>query len=86
MVYPKYVYAKGFKKSHILFGQHLINTSNFVCITEGALDAMWLNQLGYHAVALLGMQMSKAQEELILRLPSKEIILCLDNDVAGKKR
>ena len=35
--------------------------------------------------ALLGMQMSKAQEELILRLPSKEIILCLDNDVAGKK-
>jgi len=82
---PKYVYAKGFKKSHILFGQHLIDTSNSVCITEGALDAMWLNQLGYQAVALLGMQMSKAQEELILRLPSKEIILCLDNDIAGKK-
>jgi len=82
---PKYVYAKGFKKSHILFGQHLVDTSNAVCITEGALDAMWLNQLGYQAVALLGMQMSKIQEELILDLPSKEIILCLDNDGAGKK-
>lgn len=82
---PKYVYAKGFKKSQILFGQHLVDTSNAVCITEGALDAMWLNQLGYQAVALLGMQMSKAQEDLILGLPSKEIILCLDNDIAGKK-
>ena len=82
---PKYVYAKGFKKSHILFGQPLVDTSNAVCITEGALDAMWLNQLGYQAVALLGMQMSKVQEELILELPSKEIILCLDNDEAGEK-
>ena len=82
---PKYVYAKGFKKSHILFGQPLVDTSNAVCITEGALDAMWLNQLGYQAVALLGMQMSKVQEDLILGLPSKEIILCLDNDDAGKR-
>ena len=82
---PKYVYAKGFKKSHILFGQPLVDTSNAVCITEGALDAMWLNQLGYQAVALLGMQMSKVQEDLIVGLPSKEIILCLDNDNAGKK-
>lgn len=82
---PKYVYAKGFKKSHILFGQPLVDTSNAVCITEGALDAMWLNQLGYQAVALLGMHMSTVQEELIMRLPSKEIILSLDNDEAGKK-
>ena len=62
-----------------------MDTSNAVCITEGALDAMWLNQLGYQAVALLGMQMSKVQEDLILQLPSKEIILCLDNDQAGEK-
>ena len=56
-----------------------------MCITEGSLDAMWLNQLGYQAVALLGMQMSSVQEQLILQLPSKEIILALDNDEAGKK-
>jgi len=29
--------------------------------------------------------MSKVQEDLILQLPSKEIILCLDNDQAGEK-
>ena len=45
---------------------------------------MWMNQLGYPSVALLGMNMSKTQRELLLTLPTKEIILCLDNDDAGK--
>lgn len=82
---PKYLYSKGLKKSKLLFGQSLIpeNTSA-VHVTEGPLDAMWLDQLGFPAVALLGMSMSKKQRDLILTLPTKEIILCLDNDQAGK--
>ena len=46
---------------------------------------MWLNQLGFPAVALLGMSMSEKQKDLILTLPTKEIILCLDNDEAGQR-
>ena len=86
---PKYLYSKGLKKSHILFGQPYIRDCEYVCVTEGPLDAMWLNQLGFPAVALLGMSMSEKQKDLILTLPTKEIILCLDNDEAeqrGKKR
>ena len=55
-----------------------------VYVTEGPLDAMWLDQLGLPSVALLGMSMSQTQRDLLLTLPTKEIILCLDNDQAGK--
>ena len=82
---PKYLYSKGLKKSHILFGQPYIRDCEYVCVTEGPLDAMWLNQLGFSAVALLGMSMSAKQKDLILTLPTKEIILCLDNDEAGQR-
>ena len=82
---PKYLYSKGLKKSHILFGQPYIRDCEYVCVTEGPLDAMWLNQLGFSAVALLGMSMSEKQKDLILTLPTKEIILCLDNDEAGQR-
>ena len=45
---------------------------------------MWLDQLGFPSVALLGMSMSNKQRDLLLTLPTKELILCLDNDEAGK--
>lgn len=82
---PKYLYSKGFKKSHNLFGIHLLEPTEFVCITEGSLDSMWLDQLGYASVALLGAHMSKIQEDLLVGLPTKELVLCLDNDEAGLK-
>ena len=82
---PKYLYSKGLKKYPILFGQPYIRDCEYVCVTEGPLDAMWLNQLGFPAVALLGMSMSEKQKDLILTLPTKEIILCLDNDEAGQR-
>ena len=72
------------KKSHVLFGQPYIQDCDYVCVTEGPLDAIWLNQLGFPAVALLGMSMSEKQRDLLLTLPTKEIILCLDNDSAGQ--
>ena len=81
---PKYLYSRGLKKSHILFGQPYIQDCEYVCITEGPLDAMWLTQSGFPAVALLGMSMSEKQRDLVLTLPTKEVILCLDNDSAGQ--
>ena len=82
---PKYLYSKGLKKSRVLFGQHLImEKTPFVCITEGTLDTMWLDQHGFFSVALLGASLSKAQEELTLGLQPEELVLCLDNDEAGQ--
>jgi len=81
---PKYLYSKGLKKSKVLFGSHKISKCDFVCITEGTLDTMWLNQNGFNSVALLGAHMSKIQEELLVKLPTNELVLCLDNDEAGR--
>jgi len=82
---PKYLYSKGLKKSKILFGQQFLKEKTpFVCITEGTLDTMWLDQNGFSSVAILGAILSKAQEELTLALPTEELVLCLDNDEAGQ--
>jgi len=82
---PKYLYSKGLKKSRVLFGQHLITDKTpFVCITEGTLDTMWLDQHGFSSVAILGASLSKAQEELTVGLQTEELVLCLDNDEAGQ--
>ena len=61
----------------------MLKPSEFICITEGSLDTMWLDQLGYTSVALLGAHMSKMQEDLLINLPTKELVICLDNDEAG---
>ena len=84
-VTPKYLYSKGLQKSKLLFGQELITEpEKFICITEGSLDTMWLDQHGFTSVALLGAHMSKRQQDLALKLPTKELVLCLDNDEAGR--
>jgi DNA primase len=82
--FPKYLYPQNFKKSRVLFGGNLVQPSELLCVVEGPLDAMWLNQLGYNAVAILGMSISKKQVELVQELPVGEVVLCLDNDEAGQ--
>ena len=82
---PKYLYSYGLKKSLVLFGSNRINSSNYVCITEGVLDAMWLDKHGHPSVALLGAHLSRKQAELLIGLPTQELVLCLDNDETGKK-
>ena len=81
---PKYMYSKGLKKSQVLFGEHKIKPSPFICITEGTLDTMWLDQHGFSSVAILGVTLSRSQQEALIKLPTDELVLCLDNDEAGK--
>ena len=81
---PKYLYSKGLQKSKILFGEDKLKKSSFVCITEGSLDTMWLDQCGYSSVAILGSMLSSSQQEALIKLPTDELVLCLDNDEAGK--
>ena len=82
---PKYLYSKGLKKSQVLFGNNHVTPQPFICVTEGCLDTMWLDQHGYTSVALLGANASRVQQEKLLQLPTNEIVLCLDNDEAGSK-
>ena len=81
---PKYLYSKGLKCSRLLFGGDHITKSDFICITEGTLDTMWLDQNGFPSVAIFGASLSKQQEELLLSLPTKELVLCLDRDETGE--
>lgn len=81
---PKYMYSRGLKKSQLLFGEDKLQKAEFICITEGTLDTMWLQQNGYQSVALLGIHLSVAQYNLLKTLPTKEFVVCLDNDKAGE--
>ena len=82
---PKYLYSKGFKKSKALFGMQYLNNVDTLFVVEGALDAMWLDQHGYPSVGILGAVISQAQVDLIRSLRPTEVVLCLDNDEAGRK-
>ena len=83
---PKYIYSLGMKTSEVLFGaNYLPPNSKSIYITEGPLDAIWLNQNGYPAVALFGVHLSRIQERILLSFRAGEIILCLDNDAPGRE-
>ena len=82
---PKYMYSKGLKKSKLLFGACHLFKHSFVCITEGSLDTMWLDQHGFGSVALLGASMSKKQREMLYNIPTQEFVICLDNDTTGQR-
>jgi hypothetical protein len=60
---PKYMYSYGLKKSALLFGGNRIKKSDYVCVVEGTLDAMWLDKHGHSSVALLGAHLSRKQEK-----------------------
>lgn len=81
---PKYENSPNLPRSNILFGE--ISTSkNHIILVEGVLDGLWLNQLGYNAVALLGTYLSGKQMDILRSYRFGEIILALDSDEAGQK-
>ena len=52
-------------------------------VVEGYKACLWLVQHGYPAVALMGAQMTKQQRKL-LSMYDVPLVLCLDNDEAGR--
>jgi len=93
----RYLYPKGFNKAGFLYGQHeyqkdnLIN-ENFkklkydggVALVEGSIDALSFWEIGIPALAILGSNLSDFQKTLLNRLNPAYIVLCFDNDDAGK--
>lgn len=87
---PKYKLPAGFRKSMELFNIHRaqdIVANRPLVIVEGFFDCFHLWQAGVkRVVALMGSQMSVAQQELIAQttFPEDRIIVMLDEDDAGR--
>ena len=83
---PKYHMPPDFQKRRVLFGfNRLPIDTEILCITEGALDTIWLDCHGFRSVALFGVTLTEYHIALLKTLPKlREIIICLDNDERGK--
>ena len=78
---PRYMYTPDAPLSELWFGLQHHHNAETVVVVEGALDAMWLDQLGIPALALLGSEMGQRK---IMRLQEhKRVILFGDRDNAG---
>lgn len=67
-----------------LFNGSALYSSDIVFVTEGALDAISIAQAGGAAVALNGTGFSKLIDQLKKKPTAAAIVLCLDNDDAGR--
>lgn len=87
---PKYLNSPEtlvFSKRRTLFGMNLAKNSKrgSILLVEGNIDVVTLHQAGFdNAVASMGTALTTEQTRLISRY-AKEIIICYDNDPAGKK-
>lgn len=77
-------YPPGIKKSHTLFGLNLLRGSSSVLLVESPLDVVYLDSLGYPAIASFGASVSEHQMRLIIGRVD-DLILALDNDGAGQQ-
>lgn len=75
----KYQNSPGLQKSHILFGLTPQGLGNAIILSEGPLDAIWLRQNGYPAVAVFGDSISSEQIGLLAKGGYSEVILAFDN-------
>lgn len=62
----------------------LVSAGNSICITEGELDALILNQLGYDAVGLPGAESWKRHWRRLFE-DFERIVVFGDGDAAGKR-
>lgn len=84
---PKYKFPSGFHKSLELYNLHRASQharAHGLILVEGFFDAINLWQLGVpNAVALMGTELSAAQEDLLMRHTDR-VVLMLDGDEAGR--
>ncbi len=86
---PKYINTSDtlvYKKSNGVFAMNLAknNNGNKFILVEGYMDVIALHQAGFtNAIACLGTAFTNEQANLLSRY-AEEIIICYDNDEAGK--
>lgn len=82
----KYLYTKGLSRSSSLLGIHNIKESKEVVLVEGMLDASHAQAKGMdNVLSLGGTGFNNTQLKLLHTHGIKSIVLCLDNDKAGKE-
>jgi DNA primase len=86
---PKYLNTPEtelFKKRNILYGLNLAKTTKRpnLILVEGNIDVITLHQAGFdNAVATMGTALTEEHARLLSRY-TKELVICYDNDAAGK--
>lgn len=84
-VEPKYKYSAGFIKAEGMIGFSEARGSKDIIVVEGVLDAALLTARGLQAVALGGTELSKEQLRALEESGTRQLILALDEDEAGRK-
>jgi DNA primase len=79
----RYRYPKGFKKSQNLFGSWIDTNFSEVAITEGAIDAMKVWQVGMPCLGIYGAITSTYHIRIMRELGVKKVIWIGDGDRAG---
>lgn len=83
---PRYKLPAGFKKGLVLWNLNRVlaqpATEEPVVLVEGFFDCVSVSEAGYRAVALMGCDLSAAQEELLQAF--KRVVVMLDGDEAGR--
>jgi DNA primase len=80
---PKWLMGKGIRKT-FLYGLERCDAGKPLVLVESPWAVLWLNQNGGQAAALLGSEMTEAQEECLE--PFGVITVALDNDAAGNEK
>lgn len=80
----KFFIPPGVKKPVYLLNFMLKENRDTVFVTESQINALYLNTLGYPAVALIGTG-TREQYEILNRCPIRHYILAFDGDEAGDK-
>lgn len=81
---PKYQNSDNFPRAEILFGKINPNAKR-IYLVEGLLDSIYCWQNKINCAALLGSSISNKQIELLIKHRFGQIVIALDNDLAGKK-
>ena len=80
----KFFIPPGVKKPVYLLNFMIKENRDTVFVTESQINALYLNTLGYPAVALIGTG-TREQYEILNRCPVRHYILAFDGDAAGDK-
>lgn len=89
-LYAKWKHSKGFKAEHYLynywFAKRYIHQNKTAIVCEGPGDVWQLEEAGIHnGVAIMGLNISKTQRQLLQKAEALTLVLILDNDKSGIK-
>lgn len=83
---PKYLYSRGLRIHHHLYGAHLASQVPLdrLALVEGPIDALACWSVGVPAVAMGSASLSEAQLELLCQLGPRQVLIATDADKAGR--